>query len=411
MNDFSILFVDDQPDILHTYKQLSKKDTAPRKYYFASDGADAIEVLWNQHVDIVITDYNMPILDGLKLTEYIEKNFPGIVRVIVSGCMDYELFADSMKHAHRFIAKPASFSDVLDILDSVTFIHSIINDSKIRKELLNLSSIPTLPEVYLKVCNIMEDEDSFSLRKISNEVAKDIGMSSNILKFINSSYFHLCQSVTRIDQAVSLLGGDIIKMLILRETINSFVSKGESLLVERVLLHSSIVAGLVKRLMEAEGIVGDEADLSFTVAFLHDVGRLILNHSYHEEYSELLEEYVERNLSIEEAEEKYIGISHSKITAYLFSLWGLPKTIVTPILNHHRLNVIDSTNPLLVAVLHVADVWEYKYYGSDHILPDIEPSHEMLHILGMSDKLSSWEKHARSYFNDLRKSEAKKKKS
>lgn len=401
MDNYSILFVDDQPNILTAYKLLSHKDKSDRTYYFATDGAEAIEILWNNRIDVLITDYNMPILDGLKLTEYVEAHFPATVRVIVSGCLDYELFVDTMKHAHRFMSKPASLKELVGLLEGVSFIHSIINDKSIEKELLKITILPTLPDVYTKVCNAMEDEENYSLKKVGEIVSEDIGMSSNILKFINSTYFSFDDSVTRIDQAVSLLGGDIIKMLILRETISRFVSSNEKEFVERIFTHSSIVAKLVREIMIYEKSTKEETNLAYTIAFLHDIGRLILFHSFKEKYSAVEKELYEKKGYIEEVETSHIGICHSKIAAYLFSLWGLPITIISPILNHHRINILDGNNPLILAALHVADNLEYMHLGSDLQIKQNRINKKLIHSLGFDEHLSQWEEIAKELFNSL----------
>lgn len=398
IENYSILFVDDQPNILTTYKCLSRKDSSERVYFFASDGAEAIEVLWNNKIDVLITDYNMPILDGLKLTEYIEENFPSTVRVIVSGCLDYELFVDSMKHAHRFLSKPASLKELKALLESISFIHKIINDVTIEKELLKLTTMPALPEVYRKVCRAMEDEDRYSLKEIGKIVSQDMGLSSNILKFVNSTYFSLRTQVTRIDQAVSLLGGDIIKMLILRETISRFVATKETDFVDRIFTHSSIVARLVRKIMLFENASTEDADFAYTIAFLHDVGRLILSYSFHDKYVEIEKQIKLEQANIEEVESAVLGISHSKIAAYLFSLWGLPMDIISPILNHHSLMMLDSKNPLLLAALHSADYFEYRYIGADVLLERCAIDTVLLESLGYKSHIAKWEIIALEFF-------------
>lgn len=402
MDQYTILFVDDQPNILATYRALSKKDTSKREYYFVKDGAEAIEVLWNNKIDVLITDYNMPILDGLQLTAYVEKNFPSTVRVIVSGCMDYELFVDSMKHAHRFISKPATIKELISLLESISFIHSIINDNKIEKELLKITMMPALPDVYRRVCALMEDEENFSLKGIGDIIVEDLGMSSNILKFINSTYFSISEPVLRIDQAVSLLGADIIKMLILRETINSFVSNDEKGVVERVLKHSALVSALVKQILVSEKQPREIVDLGYTIAFLHDVGRLVLNHSFHENYEHINKCINSNHCDIEEMEMKQIGISHSKIAAYLFSLWGLPKEIIIPLMNHHAINALDSSNPIVVAALHVADALEYHLVGSDFKTKSLLISESMVNSLGYGDRIDTWSTVVKEYLSSLK---------
>lgn len=392
MDSFSILFVDDQPDILSTYKKLSAKDNSSRTYHYAVDGGEAMGVLENNTIDVLITDYNMPILDGLKLTEYVEKNFPQTVRVIVSGCMEHEFFVESMKHAHRFISKPTSLQSVLNVLESITIIHDFLHNSSINRELFNLTSIPTLPDVYTRVCVAMEKEEDFSLREIGDIIMTDVAMSTNILKFINSSFFHIDHTVTRIDQAVTLLGGDILKMLILRETIKRFVSGDENNIVERIFKHSSIVANIIKAILIYEKQNQDICDLGYTVGFLHDVGRLIMNHSFAKKYGLVAQRSAAGDIEIEDLEEEVIGITHSTLAAYVFTLWGMSPAIVQPVLCHHKGSESYNENKLILAALNFANAYEYIYVGSDVLYFSKHLESHCISVLGYEKKLETWKR-------------------
>ena len=51
----------------------------------ASNGKEAIKIIEENKIDIVITDVKMPLIDGIELSRYICKNHPNITTVILSG--------------------------------------------------------------------------------------------------------------------------------------------------------------------------------------------------------------------------------------------------------------------------------------------------------------------------------------
>jgi hypothetical protein len=78
--------------------------------------------------------------------------------------------------------------------------------------------LPSLPEIYLRVSEQLEDENS-SVQQIGDTVQNDPAISTRVLKMVNSAYYGLPNQVSSIAQAVSLLG---------RERSGSTVSRPRS---------------------------------------------------------------------------------------------------------------------------------------------------------------------------------------
>jgi len=112
-----ILVVDDEPDLESLIRQKFRKEIRQKEYefLFAEHGIDALEKLAKTNdVDIVLTDINMPQMDGLTLlTELKEKN-PLLKSVIVSAYSDMENIRTAMNRgAFDFVTKPIHFEDLV----------------------------------------------------------------------------------------------------------------------------------------------------------------------------------------------------------------------------------------------------------------------------------------------------------
>lgn len=112
-----ILVVDDEPDLESLIRQKFRKEIRRQEYdfLFAENGLDALEKLEaTTDVDIVLTDINMPQMDGLTLlTELKEKN-PLLKSVIVSAYSDMENIRTAMNRgAFDFVTKPIHFEDLV----------------------------------------------------------------------------------------------------------------------------------------------------------------------------------------------------------------------------------------------------------------------------------------------------------
>lgn len=116
-----ILIVDDEPDLepLIMRRMRRKVKAGVYGFHFAQNGVQALEVI-REHpdIDIVISDINMPEMDGLTLLEQIRKFDPNIRAIIVSAYGDMRNIRTAMRRgAVDFITKPIDFNDFEETID------------------------------------------------------------------------------------------------------------------------------------------------------------------------------------------------------------------------------------------------------------------------------------------------------
>ena len=74
----TLLFVDDEPNILSSLRRLFR--TKGYRILTAEGGAAGLELLGQEHVDLVISDMRMPNMDGAKFLEQVRQHWPGTMR-------------------------------------------------------------------------------------------------------------------------------------------------------------------------------------------------------------------------------------------------------------------------------------------------------------------------------------------
>jgi adenylate cyclase len=129
-----ILVADDETDLEMLIKQKFRQKIREQQYefIFAINGNDALEKI-SQHpdVDMVLSDINMPEMDGLTLLSRLGESSPLIKSVIVSAYGDMENIRTAMNRgAFDFITKPINFEDL-----SLTIIKTINHVAQIRETL------------------------------------------------------------------------------------------------------------------------------------------------------------------------------------------------------------------------------------------------------------------------------------
>ena len=123
-----ILIVDDEPNMLLVLEAMLKRE----KYEVAtaSEGLEALELLKNDDVAVVITDLKMPKLDGLGLLSEIEKNYPSIPVIVITAHGTIATAVEALKKgAFDYITKPFDQDDLKNII-SKAFKTKALNENE-----------------------------------------------------------------------------------------------------------------------------------------------------------------------------------------------------------------------------------------------------------------------------------------
>ena len=108
-----ILLVDDDDSVRETVRrQLSR---VPRWHVAEADhGAAALEHMARYRVDVVISDFDMPGMNGLEFLELVRVAHPAVVRLLLTGHNDLHLCLHALNQglAHRFVCKPWDHVDL-----------------------------------------------------------------------------------------------------------------------------------------------------------------------------------------------------------------------------------------------------------------------------------------------------------
>ena len=149
----TILIVDDEPEVEALISQGFRRRVrnGTLAFLFARDGEQALDVLLsNANIDLVLTDINMPQMDGLTLLDHLDHINPLLMAVVVSAYGDMENIRAAMNRgAFDFITKPINFDDLSITIDRTLAHKAILQEAAqehdqleaLRKELAIASRI------------------------------------------------------------------------------------------------------------------------------------------------------------------------------------------------------------------------------------------------------------------------------
>ena len=111
----SILVVDDEPDVAELFRQRFRREVRQGVYvlHFAGSGEEALEMLAEgirPELIVILSDINMPGMDGLTLLGEIKRRWPELPVMMVTAYGDEERRGRATEHgAAEFITKPVDF--------------------------------------------------------------------------------------------------------------------------------------------------------------------------------------------------------------------------------------------------------------------------------------------------------------
>lgn len=384
----SILFVDDEPNVLEGLQRMLRPMRRDWDMRFADSGRSALSSLADKPCDVVVTDMRMPGMDGSQLLTEVRRLYPGTVRIVLSGQSDREMIMKSVGPAHQYLSKPCEAEVLKDTVSRACALRDLLTHPQLKLLVSEMHSLPSLPASCAALMKEFESPDA-SIKRVAQIISRDPGMTVKMLQLVNSAFFGLRRHVASAEEAVSLLGLDITRALVLSAEIFTEFKAPDipGMSLDDLWSHSFAVAELAKRIARSGGADTQTADVAFTGGLLHEIGRLVLASRMPAQYTEAMEIARNEKISIAAAEERVFGTAHPGIGAYLIGLWGLPDSIVEAIAFHLRPSVSTVKKFDALVAVHIADHLDTTHTGNDITSID----QELLDQLGVSYQMSRWE--------------------
>src|SRR5579871_3670123 len=220
-----------------------------------------------------------------------------------------------------------------------------------------LADLPPLPAVVTRIMQTINDPGT-SAEELSRLVSLDQGLSSKMLRIVNSAYYGFPKRISTITHAVVILGFNTVRNLVLGVSAFGLLSQKSipyGLNRAKFWEHSvaAAVAGnvLARRRLTRSRSAAEEA---FIGALLHDIGVLFLDSYFPVQYAVTIAFAAREGRSSREAEAMILGMDHVTIGRRIAQHWNFPPRLVSMIGNHHDPSR-QKEHFEMVAIIHAAD--------------------------------------------------------
>ncbi len=256
-----------------------------------------------------------------------------------------------------------------------------------RMAIQEIEEIPTISAIFKKLIDLLESEDC-SAKELSDLISQDQSITSLILKLVNSAFYGHMREITSLHQAIVILGLNTVKSIALGASLFKSDSKRKdkyTLDKNQLWFHSLGTATTCKIIAKKIGY--KDIEEAFAAGLLHDVGMVVFDAFFREEFKEVLLMASEKNLHILKAEKDILNISHDEAGQILLTKWKLPLAIASAIGGHHDIKKVEKKYQKLTCIVHLSNIIVKKLkIGSsgDKRIPQL--NRNSAKVIGLSPK-------------------------
>lgn len=224
-----------------------------------------------------------------------------------------------------------------------------MDPATLRRKVVDLTALPTLPGVVRFVTSMVEDGNS-RMQEVGDIIARDQVLSAKILRMVNSPFYGFPGRISSVTHALVLLGFSVVKGLILSQAVFDNLSAQHRGLWE----HSLGTAMISHRIAKAMG--SQDSEEIMIAGLLHDLGKVILAVVDTERYAQATELARTQRLHVAEAERLVFGADHCEVATWICERWHLPVRLVEALCLHHTPHLAKMC-PEITNIVHVADIF------------------------------------------------------
>ncbi|MEI7375270.1 HDOD domain-containing protein [Dickeya chrysanthemi] len=352
-----VMFVDDESRVLSGIERALMMQDTDWECRFANSGQEALAMLEEKPADVVVSDMRMPFMDGAELLSQVRNRWPGTIRIILSGYSEPEATLRMLDVAHRFVSKPCDSTVLLAMVGNALALRDMLQDPAVVEIAGRTSRLPTAPNVFTEICRLLADSGS-DTRQIAELLGSDPALSAKIMQLANSAYFSRGGHINDIGNAITHLGLDQVKQLVLASQVPADAKTAPY--VDQLQQRALLAATLAARISGHQG-------LEATAALLANIALLI---------PEL------REPDYQTATTRGNTSIHATVSAYLLALWGLPMDVVEAVACHRQPSRSSDNAFGVAGAVHVAVAL------ANNDAPDLD----YLEQTGVLNNLPLWQK-------------------
>ena len=224
----------------------------------------------------------------------------------------------------------------------------------IEQKIEEITGLISLPEIYLKVRRLMDDEKS-DIDDFAQVIIVDPNLSTRVLKIVNSAYFGFQEPVDSITRAINMVGIGQLHNMVLGVAAISSLDLPNDILPLKPFWHNSLYTGVLSQQL-AGRLNLPRSDRMFMAGLLHEIGHLVLCAKLPDHAREAIRVSVQSGRPLHEIQQQMLNCHYGDIAAMLLDNWKLP-TELKDLVRYHPEPLSAPSQQLETALLHLAHAY------------------------------------------------------
>lgn len=363
------------------------------KIVFTPDGPAALEKLAAEPFTALVANLQMEGMSGVGLLQLAASDYPRVLRFAIGDMADRENVVTNIGAPHQFIVRPLKIPELLTNIERSLALDAWLSSDKLRAFIPQLGRLPGLPSTYFELLKRTESPHA-TVASIGEVVVRDPALTARLLQTVNSAAAAVGEKITDPVEAVSVLGLDTVKSLVLCLQVfgQSNGAAPAAISLDTLWKHSFHVAQSSRKIAMLHTSDVRVASDAFTAGLLHRVGQIVLTKNMAKSYADIVNTACSKEQPLHTVENSRLGVTSAQVGAYLLGLWGMPLPLIEAAALYADPERATATEFSLLTAVHVADVLAQEDEPLAKGLPTPKLSRSYLRALGLPEKSDAWRK-------------------
>lgn len=237
-----------------------------------------------------------------------------------------------------------------------------MNQDEEKEDIPNIGSVldyvqklPSLPGIVVDILESFNNEE-VNVHTLAHKVARDQALAARVLRVANSPFFGLSGQIGSISEAVSVLGFNNLRGLVMAAAIIDSFPRTKQGFDWMAFWRHGIGAGVCARVLAKRA--GLNPETAFTAGLLHDIGRLVMEVYFPQACAQVPWSGEGSTAEVLAAERAALGLDHAGLGGVVAKRWHFPRAIREAIELHH-VAAGAGQDKTLTDVVYVANLFAH----------------------------------------------------
>jgi len=329
-----------EPDLTVTFREMEPARDGRWQVQPAPNAATAMTLLGSlPNVDALVVQSGV----GGSLEEMLEqarRRSPHTARIVLADPADRELALRVDGLIHQHLPRPVDLEQLAELIEHIRSASSVHLRDPIKTLVGQIDRLPTPPTMFQRLTSMLDDPD-WSIVALAREISEDVGLTGEMLKLVNSSFYGLSEHVASTERAIALLGIDMTRFVVLSNGVFQRSAGFETWIdLDRLANRSQRVALMARVLAHRDGQSLDAVASAYLVGIVSEIGLLVMARLPDIPPSIAAPVNVSTYLGAERA---VFGGDRFEVGAHLLSTWGFDEAVIDAVQRQSSGGPIETT--------------------------------------------------------------------